>query len=67
MRNTIYHNTHHRFSIIDRIRILFGRELHVFSEIECSDEAFLTGKSKASTRVESIFRKEKVTKKSINL
>lgn len=60
MKNPIYHNTYHVFSLRDRLRILFGREVKVSSVIESANEAQLTGKSEAKTSVKNIFkRKEK--------
>jgi len=52
MKDTIHHSTHHKFKLWDRIKILFGKELTVCSEIETEhEEVLLTGNVKCTTSV----------------
>lgn len=50
----IYHNTISSFELIDRIRILFGKEVHVDSKIETKGTARITGESESMTYVDKI-------------
>lgn len=59
MKDVIHHNTMHKFKLWDRIKILFGRELTVRSEIETDhEEARLTGNTKCTTSVARLFPKK---------
>lgn len=51
----IYHNTFHKFSFLDRFRILFGCELSVHSKIETIFNASVTGNSEAKTHVSRFY------------
>jgi len=56
MKDTIIHNTSHKFKLWDRIKILLGKELMIYSEIETEHEdAKLTGKVKCKAIVARIF------------
>ena len=54
----IYHNTFHKFSFLDRLRILFGRELSVCSKIETTFNASVTGNSEAKAHVTPLLVKK---------
>ena len=66
MKSKIHHSTFHKFSFLDRIKILIGKELRIHSEIEISKE-IVVGKSKARAFITSFFPKRIETKRSINL
>lgn len=66
MQSKIHHSTFHKFSFLDRIKILIGKELRVDSEIEISKEV-ITGRSKARTFIPPFFPRRIETKRSINL
>jgi len=56
MKDTIYHNTHHTFSIADRLRLLLGKRLTIKSEIHTDHETVrLTGKETCISYVDKIF------------
>ncbi len=53
---TIYHSTHHIFSLSDRIRILFGKQVKVYSEIQV-DKEVKVGMTLAKTRVDKFIKR----------
>ena len=56
MKDVIHHNTYHKFKLWDRIKILFGQELTVRSEIETEhEEVLFTGNNKCTTSVAVFF------------
>ena len=58
MKETIYHNTSHKFNIWDRIKILLGKELTILSEIETEGETNITGHSTARISLDPLFKKK---------
>ncbi|WP_272149120.1 hypothetical protein [Tenacibaculum aiptasiae] len=66
MQSKIHHSTFHKFSFLNRIKILIGKELRVDSEIEISEEVVI-GESKARAFIAPLFPRRIETKKSINL
>ncbi len=51
----IYHNTNHVFSFTDRVRILFGKKLTVYSEISTKEDVEILGEASCKTLVDKIF------------
>ena len=54
-KDVITHNTHHKFKLWDRIKILLGKKLTVHSEIETKNMVMLSGKVKCTTTVSRLF------------
>ncbi len=54
-KDVITHNTHHKFKLWDRIKILLGKKLTVHSEIETKNLVILSGKVKCTTTVSRLF------------
>ena len=59
-KDVLFHNTHHRFGLWDRIKILLGKELVVHSEIETKNLVVLSGKVICTTTVSGLFPKKKL-------
>lgn len=54
------------FGFMDRIRILFGRKVRIYTEITCSEKPFLVTSSTSTATVDKIFNKRRKTSISPN-
>ncbi len=55
-KDSIIHNTMHTFKFWDRIKILLGKELTIYSEIETNhEEVSLSGKVECRTSIARLF------------
>ncbi len=51
----IYHNTNHVFRFTDRVRILFGKKLTVYSEISTKEDVEILGEASCKPLVDKFF------------